>query len=93
MGLLDYYRQFEGMSEEEVNSGLRAQAAERKRKALTRVETLDLSQTTWPELPHPQHRQRDHVRRPARPAPLPAPARLRSCATSSPSATASTPAA
>jgi histidinol-phosphate aminotransferase len=53
MGLLDYYRQFEGMSEEEVNRGLRAQAAERKRKALTRVETLDLSQTTWPELAHP----------------------------------------
>ena len=54
MGLLDYYRQFEGMSEEEVNAGLREQAAERKRKALTRVETLDLSQTTWPELPHPR---------------------------------------
>ena len=29
------------------------QAAERRRKALTRVETLDLSQTTWPELAHP----------------------------------------
>jgi histidinol-phosphate aminotransferase len=54
MGLLDYYRQFEGMPEEEVNEGLRAQAAERKRKALTRVETLDLSHTTWPELPHPR---------------------------------------
>jgi histidinol-phosphate aminotransferase len=53
MGPLDYYRQFEGMSEEEVNRGLRAQAAERRRKALTRVETLDLSQTTWPELAHP----------------------------------------
>ena len=53
MGLLDYYRQFEGMGEEEVNRGLRAQAAERRRKALTRVETLDLSQTTWPELAHP----------------------------------------
>ena len=53
MGLLDYYRQFEGMSEEEINHGLRAEAAERKRKALTRVETLDLSQTTWPELAHP----------------------------------------
>jgi histidinol-phosphate aminotransferase len=52
MGLLDYYKQFEGMSEEEVNSGLREEAAERKRKALTRVETLDLSQTTWLELPH-----------------------------------------
>jgi len=53
MGLLDYYRQFEGMSEEEVNEGLRAQERERKRKALTRVDTLDLSQTTWPELSHP----------------------------------------
>ncbi len=53
MGLLDYYRQFEGMTEEEVNAGLRAEAEERKRKALTRVDTLDLSDTTWPELPHP----------------------------------------
>ncbi|HEX8715242.1 MAG TPA: hypothetical protein VF706_06695, partial [Solirubrobacteraceae bacterium] len=54
MGLLDYYKQFEGMSEDEVNAGLREEAAERRRKALTRVETLDLSQTTWPELPNPR---------------------------------------
>ncbi len=54
MGLLDYYKQFEGMSEEEVNAGLREEAAERRRKALTRVEMLDLSHTTWPELPHPR---------------------------------------
>jgi histidinol-phosphate aminotransferase len=54
VGLLDYYRQFEAMSEEEVNAGLREQAAERKRKALARVETLDLSHTTWPELAHPR---------------------------------------
>ncbi len=54
MGLLDYYRQFEGLSEEEVNAGLREEAAERRRKALTRVETLDLSHTTSPELPHPR---------------------------------------
>jgi histidinol-phosphate aminotransferase len=53
MGLLDYYKQFEGMSEDEVNEGLREEAAERKRKALTKVQTLDLSQTTWHELPHP----------------------------------------
>ncbi len=53
MGLLDYYRQFEAMTEEEVNHGLREEAAERRRKALTRVVTLDLSHTTWPELPHP----------------------------------------
>ena len=54
MGLLDYYKQFEGMSEEEVNAGLREEAAERRRKALTKVETLDLSHTTWPELPDPR---------------------------------------
>lgn len=54
MGLLDYYKQFEGLSEEEVNAGLREEAAERRRKALTTVQTLDLSQTTWPELPHPE---------------------------------------
>jgi len=54
VSLLDYYRQFEGLSREEVNQGLREEAAERRRKALTRVETLDLSQTTWPELPHPR---------------------------------------
>jgi histidinol-phosphate aminotransferase len=54
VSLLDYYRQFEGMSEEEVNEGLRQEAFERKQKALTRIETLDLSQTTWPELPHPR---------------------------------------
>jgi histidinol-phosphate aminotransferase len=52
MGLLDYYRQFDGLSEEEVNRELREDAAERRRKALTRVQTVDLSQTTWPELPH-----------------------------------------
>jgi histidinol-phosphate aminotransferase len=56
MGLPGYYRQFEGMSEEEeeVNAGLREDAAERKRKALMRLDTLDLSQTTWPELSHPR---------------------------------------
>jgi histidinol-phosphate aminotransferase len=53
MGLLDYYRQFDGIPEEEVNRELREEAAERRRKALTRVQTIDLSQTTWPDLPHP----------------------------------------
>ncbi|HXA55068.1 MAG TPA: histidinol-phosphate transaminase [Solirubrobacteraceae bacterium] len=52
MGLLDYYRQFEGVPEEEVNRELREEAAERRRKALARVTTIDLSQTTWPGLPH-----------------------------------------
>jgi histidinol-phosphate aminotransferase len=54
MSLLDYYRQFEGLTEEEVNTELRAEAAERRAKALARVETLDLSQTTWWQLPHPR---------------------------------------
>jgi histidinol-phosphate aminotransferase len=52
VGLLDYYRQFESVPEEEVNRGLREEARERKRKALVRVPPLDLSQTTWPGLPH-----------------------------------------
>ena len=52
MGLLDYYRQFQGLTEEEVNADLRAQAAERRAKALERVEPVDLSRTTWPGRPH-----------------------------------------
>lgn len=52
MGLLDYYRQFDALSEEEINSELRQQAAEKRALELTRVETLDLSQTTWPYPPH-----------------------------------------
>src|SRR5919201_899869 len=36
MGLLDYYRQFEGMSEEEVNARLREQAARERGRALAR---------------------------------------------------------
>ena len=53
MGLFSYYRQFEGMSEEEVSERLRAEADERKRKALARVEPLGLSRTTWPAYPPP----------------------------------------
>ena len=53
MGLLDYYRQFAGMSDEEVSAQLREQAEERRRLALARIEELDLSRTTWHDLPHP----------------------------------------
>ncbi len=53
MGLLDYYRQFAGMTEEEVTAQLREQAEEHRRRALARIEELDLSRTTWHELPHP----------------------------------------
>jgi histidinol-phosphate aminotransferase len=53
MRLLDYYRQFAGMSDEEVSKRLREQEHERRRRALARIEVLDLSHTTWHELPHP----------------------------------------
>jgi histidinol-phosphate aminotransferase len=52
-GLLGYYKQFEGLSEQEVNADLREAAAERRAKELARQEPLDLSRTTWPEYPHP----------------------------------------
>jgi histidinol-phosphate aminotransferase len=53
VGLLDYYKQFEGMTDREVSAQLRAEADERRRKALERVEPLDLSGTTWHAFPHP----------------------------------------
>ena len=46
-----HYRQYEGMTEQEVSADLRARADERKQQALARVEPLDLSATTWPEYP------------------------------------------
>lgn len=52
-GLFGYYRQFEGLTEEEVNADLREAAAERRAKELSRQDPLDLSRTTWPEYPHP----------------------------------------
>jgi histidinol-phosphate aminotransferase len=49
--LLRYYRQFEGLSEREVNDRLREEAGERRARELARIEPLDLSRTTWPEYP------------------------------------------
>ena len=51
MGLLDHYKQFEELPDEEVSARLREDADERRRKALARVDELDLSRTTWPEYP------------------------------------------
>lgn len=51
MGIRDYYKQFEAVPMEEVGAALREQAQERRRTALSRVERLDLSVTTWPEYP------------------------------------------
>ncbi len=53
MGLLDYYRQFSGLTDEEVSAELRRRAEEDRMRVLARVEPLDLRHTTWPELPHP----------------------------------------
>src|SRR3954447_22876513 len=52
-GLFGYYKQFEGLSEDEVNADLRSAAAERRAKELARLEPLALSRTTWPEYPPP----------------------------------------
>ncbi|WP_187369055.1 pyridoxal phosphate-dependent aminotransferase [Baekduia soli] len=52
-GLFGHYRQFAGMTEEEVNAGLREEAAQRRARELARLEPLDLSRTTWPDYPHP----------------------------------------
>lgn len=51
MGLLDHYRQYEALTEEEVNAGKRAEAQERRRQALSRQDPVDLATTTWPEYP------------------------------------------
>jgi histidinol-phosphate aminotransferase len=51
MGLLDRYRSFEALTEEEVNVGKRAEARERRAKELARVDPLDLARTTWAEFP------------------------------------------
>lgn len=54
MGLLRHYKQFEGLTDEEVSKELRAKADARKAEALERVDPIDLSRTTWPGLPHHQ---------------------------------------
>ena len=52
MGLLDYYRQFEDVDQEEINRGLRERRARERALALERVPPIDLSGTEWPELPN-----------------------------------------
>lgn len=52
MGLLDYYRQFNDMDQEEVNQRLREKHRAEKEKALQVVPNLDLSSTEWPDFPN-----------------------------------------
>jgi histidinol-phosphate aminotransferase len=52
VGLLDYYRQFQDIAEDELNIGRRARRAREKRLALEHTPELDVSSTEWPELPN-----------------------------------------
>ncbi|HTE62178.1 MAG TPA: aminotransferase class I/II-fold pyridoxal phosphate-dependent enzyme [Solirubrobacteraceae bacterium] len=49
----DYYRQFEEMAPEEISQELLALRDERRRRALSRIDSIDLSGTEWHEPPHP----------------------------------------
>jgi histidinol-phosphate aminotransferase len=52
VGLLDYYRQFDDMDQEEVNRGLRERRRREKEMELQVVPNLDLSSTEWPDFPN-----------------------------------------
>ncbi|HEY1356800.1 MAG TPA: aminotransferase class I/II-fold pyridoxal phosphate-dependent enzyme [Thermoleophilaceae bacterium] len=52
MGLLDYYRQFEEVDEEELNVARRERRRREKELALQEVPELDLSGTEWPDMPN-----------------------------------------
>jgi histidinol-phosphate aminotransferase len=52
VGLLDYYRQFEDIDQEEWNQGLRERRAREKALALEKVPTIDLSSSEWPNFPN-----------------------------------------
>src|SRR5438445_11276052 len=52
MGLLDYYRQFEDIDQEEINRELRARRARERAVARAEVPVVDLSSTEWPDFPH-----------------------------------------
>jgi histidinol-phosphate aminotransferase len=52
MGLLDYYRQFEDVDEEELNRVRRERRHRERRLALEQVPDVDLSGTEWPDFPN-----------------------------------------
>ena len=54
MGFLDYYKQFQELSPQEVSADFRAVADERRAKQLAVIRILDLTATTWWEPPHPE---------------------------------------
>jgi histidinol-phosphate aminotransferase len=52
MGLLDYYKQFDDMSETEVSERLLRKRDEERAKALAHIPTIDLAGTEWPDFPN-----------------------------------------
>ncbi|HEX4719266.1 MAG TPA: aminotransferase class I/II-fold pyridoxal phosphate-dependent enzyme [Thermoleophilaceae bacterium] len=52
MGLLDYYRQFDDMSDAEVSERLLRKRDEERAKALAHIPLIDLSGTEWPDFPN-----------------------------------------
>jgi histidinol-phosphate aminotransferase len=52
MGLLDYYRQFDDMSQAEESDLLMRKRDEERAKALTQIPLIDLAGNEWPEIPN-----------------------------------------
>jgi histidinol-phosphate aminotransferase len=52
MGLLDYYKQFDDMSDAEISERLLRKRDEERAKALAHIPTIDLSGTEWPDFPN-----------------------------------------
>ena len=52
MGLLDYYKQFDDMSDTEVSERLLRKRDEERAKALAHIPMIDLSGTEWPDFPN-----------------------------------------
>nr|MBA2514429.1 hypothetical protein [Solirubrobacterales bacterium] len=50
--LLDYYRQFQELSPEEISRGYREHSEAARSRALSVVASLDLTSTVWHEPPH-----------------------------------------
>jgi histidinol-phosphate aminotransferase len=52
MGLLDYYRQFDDMTDAEVSERLLRKRDAERAKALAHIPLIDLAGTEWPEFPN-----------------------------------------
>ena len=54
MGFLDYYRQFQELSPDELTESFKKRSDELRSAELAIIRTLDLTATTWWEPPHPE---------------------------------------